>query len=174
MKNFGMQDFSLRRFDPERDIQILDEITNLLHRAYRPLLDQGLRYLATHQSSDITLNRLNNGEAYLGFFGTELVATITLVPPPHKDDCSWYKRLDVFKFTQFAVSPDQQKSGVGSKIMERIEARAAALGGKELALDTSEHASQLISMYKKRGYREVDTANWDVTNYMSVILSKTL
>ncbi len=58
--------------------------------------------------------------------------------------------------------------------MDYVEAYAAEEGACEIALDTSEHAHHLISMYQNRGYRFVEYAQWDVTNYRSVVLSKTL
>jgi hypothetical protein len=54
------------------------------------------------------------------------------------------------------------------------EARAREKGVAELALDTSEHAEGLIAMYKRRGYRFIEYAQWDSVNYRSVILSKRL
>ena len=130
--------------------------------------------MATHQSSDITLQRLTGGESYLGFIDEDLVATITLKEPSAKDVCAWYERPGVWKFAQFGVCPSVQGKGVGSRMMDFVEARAQELGAEELALDTSEHAHHLIRMYTKRGYRQVDTADWEVTNYISVILSKAL
>lgn len=48
------------------------------------------------------------------------------------------------------------------------------MGVKELACDTAEGAVHLIALYKKRGYRQVGTADWKGTSYISVVLSKTL
>jgi len=44
----------------------------------------------------------------------------------------------------------------------------------EVALDTSEHASHLIALYTRRGYRFVEHVRWDTVNYRSVVLSKAL
>jgi len=44
----------------------------------------------------------------------------------------------------------------------------------ELALNTSELATGLISMYMKKGYRFIEYVQWDDVNYQSVILSKAL
>ncbi len=74
MTTSPMDSLLFRRFDPQNDLGMLNEITELLHRAYRPLLDKGLRYVATHQGADITLKRLNAGEGYLGFIDSHLVA----------------------------------------------------------------------------------------------------
>ena len=59
-------------------------------------------------------------------------------------------------------------------MMDIIEGKAKALGADELALDTAEGASHLIGYYEKRGYRFMEYVNWDVTNYRSVIMSKTI
>lgn len=48
------------------------------------------------------------------------------------------------------------------------------MGARELACDTAEGAVHLIAMYRKRGFRQVGTADWEGTNYMSVVLSKSL
>ena len=58
--------------------------------------------------------------------------------------------------------------------MEHAERAAAASGVTEVVVDTSEHAEHLIDWYKRQGYRYVGDADWDVTNYRSVVLSKTL
>jgi len=43
-----------------------------------------------------------------------------------------------------------------------------------VAVDTAEGAAHLITFYRARGYRQVAYAQWDHTNYRSVILSKRL
>jgi hypothetical protein len=58
--------------------------------------------------------------------------------------------------------------------MDFVEHHAACDGAHEMALDTSEHAHHLIEIYKNRGYRFVEYAQWSVTNYRSVVLSKSL
>lgn len=89
-------------------------------------------------------------------------------------DCQYYTKTGVYSFGQFAIDPDFQGYGLGSRIMNALESRAKELGAIELALDTSENALDLIEMYKKRGYKHVDYTKWQVTNYRSVILSKML
>ena len=59
-------------------------------------------------------------------------------------------------------------------ILNFAEEYAKSHGALELALDTSEKAKHLIELYSKKGYRTVDKANWDSTNYESVIMSKSL
>ncbi len=56
--------------------------------------------------------------------------------------------------------------------MEHAERAAASLGATETAVDTSEHATELIRWYEQQGYRQGGYADWDVMNYRSVVLSK--
>lgn len=164
----------LIRFEKERHLGFVGELTRILHSAYRPLAEQGMKYLASHQPPEKTLERLLEGESYLCFNEDELVGTITLYHSKPESSCEYYRRENVFSFGQFAIRPELQRLGFGSKIMDFIETRAKARGATELALDTSEHAHHLISSYSKRGYQIVATTKWDVTNYESVIMTKAL
>ena len=58
--------------------------------------------------------------------------------------------------------------------MQFIEEHARKRGVTELACDTSEQATHLIAWYTRLGYRFIEHVKWDVTNYRSVVMSKTL
>jgi ribosomal protein S18 acetylase RimI-like enzyme len=77
-------------------------------------------------------------------------------------------------FSQFGVEPGLQRRGIGSILLDLVERRARETGAGELALDTAEGAAHLIKLYEKRGYRFVEHADWEKTNYRSVVLSKRL
>lgn len=103
-----------------------------------------------------------------------VVATITLADAGTASGSPFYDRPDVADFGQFAVRPTFQRRGIGSRLIEIVEARAREKGVTELALDTSERATGLIAMYTDKGYRFIEYARWPSVNYRSVILSKTL
>jgi ribosomal protein S18 acetylase RimI-like enzyme len=86
----------------------------------------------------------------------------------------WYARPGVALCGQFAVAPELQRRGHGSKLMDFVERRAAAIGASELALDTSERADHLIRFYTNRGYRFVEYIQHEGETYRSAIFSKTL
>lgn len=162
----------IRRLGPEDS---LEEVTDLLHRAYAELARQGLRYVASHQGPDVTRRRIADGECYLGEVGGRVVATVTLQPPGAGRGPGLYRRPDVAKVQQFGVDPDHQRHGIGTQLMEHVEARARELGAARIALDTSEHAEHLIRWYESRGYRQVGRYDWRPhTNYLSVLLSREL
>jgi GNAT superfamily N-acetyltransferase len=158
----------------ESDLHRVPQITTLIHAAYAPLAARGLRYLATHQDDATTLERLNEGVGLVALEDDGIVATITYYPRSSTHGCAWYDRADVAKFGQLAVHPACQGRGITRVLLGEVERLALEDGAMELACDTSEHASELRVMYGRRGYREVGFVRWDVTNYRSVILSKTL
>ena len=153
----------------------LEELTELLHAAYAPLAARGMRYTASYQGVEVTGRRAAHGECYVGELDGRLVATVTLAPPGRGHGSGWYGRPEVAKFEQFGVHPDLKGSGLGTRLMEEIERRAREIGAAELALDTSEHAADLIAWYQRRGYRIVGNYDWRPhVNYLSVVLSLAL
>ena len=152
----------------------MSALTALLHLAYKPLLDSGLQYLTGRQDDDTTARRIGGGRLCWVIDEPQLLATVTLSPPHLVQGCPWYDRGDVASVGQLAVHPDWQSAGLGRALMAHAEEAAAAVGAAELAIDTSEQAQHLIRWYGKLGYRLVGHADWDVTNYRSVVMSKTL
>ena len=148
------------------------ELTGLLHKAYGELARMGFRYMATHQSPEITRERCEHGTTFVVEFDGKLVGTITFYDPGQTGGSPWYDRDDVCSFGQFAVEPDLQRSGIGKQLMDTVELLAAESGASEIACDTAEGAEHLIGLYARRGYRIVGKADWTETNYESVILSK--
>lgn len=166
--------FQIQRFDEALHLSLVEPLTSLLHSAYAPLAEQGMRYTATYQPPEKTLQRLKSGESYLCFYENELCGTVTLYPENESSSCEYYRKPGVYCFGQFAIRSDLQGKQLGSMLMDYLEYRARELGARELALDTAEPAHHLIQMYEKRGYQIVDHTQWEVTNYRSVIMSKSL
>jgi GNAT superfamily N-acetyltransferase len=150
------------------------EITTLLHDAYAELARAGFRYLATHQSEEVTARRLSRGAPLIAEMDGRIVGTVTLYPSREDHQVEWYRRPDVCYFAQFGVSPNLQKQGIGVKLLRAIEDQARLRGAAELACDTAEGAAHLRSWYAREGFRQVGTMDWPETNYISVVLSKTL
>jgi ribosomal protein S18 acetylase RimI-like enzyme len=152
----------------------LPAITALLHAAYAPLARQGMRFHASHQGDDVTLERLSSGHPLVALLEGEIVATITRYGPDAASPCAWFRHADVHSLGQFAVRPDLQGLGLGRRMYDLAESEAREHGCRRLALDTAEPATQLIAWYERLGFRIVDHAQWDVTNYRSVVMIKEL
>jgi ribosomal protein S18 acetylase RimI-like enzyme len=158
-----------------RRLDVMDSIpclTDLLHRAYARLAAMGLRYMATHQSDEVTRERTSQGECYIALTGGVVVGTITFKPSDKTGGSPWLDRPEVASLAQFAVAPELQVLGLGTRLMDLAEARAAATEAVEIALDTAESATHLVAWYGRRGYRLIERVQWSHTNYRSVIMSK--
>jgi predicted N-acetyltransferase YhbS len=163
--------FVIRRLEPTDSI---DEMTELLHRAYAGLAAMGLRYWATHQSADITRKRIANSTCLVAVDDSGIRGTILFRDSAQTSGCPWYDQPGVASFGQFAVDPTLQKNGLGLRLLGEVETLARASGATELALDTAEPATHLVGWYTRLGYRFIEHTQWQHTNYRSVVLSKAL
>lgn len=152
----------------------LDELTSLLHKSYKKLADLGFRFHASHQDTNTTKQRVDNAECYVATLNNKLIGTISYRAPTTKLNHEYYDQPFIASYGQFAVDPEYQKIGLGSKLIDLVEQCAIRDNAKEISIDTAEGAIELIEYYKKRKYSFVKYIQWDVTNYRSVILSKKL
>ncbi|MBV7482433.1 GNAT family N-acetyltransferase [Bordetella sp. BOR01] len=132
----------------------------------------GLRYVATHQSPEVTQARIGQGECYVVQASGKLIGTIVFRPAEKTKGSAWLDRADVASLGQFAIDPEWQSSGLGGRLMALAETRAVQTGAAEIALDTAEPATHLIEWYSRRGYRFIEYAQWQSVNYRSVIMSR--
>ena len=159
---------------PLNDSDSLDQLTELLHRSYKALADMGLRYYATHQSVEATGDRISNGTCFVAEKDGRIIGTVVYYDPSRSHGSPWLQRPEVAHVGQLAVEPALQRQGLATQLLKRVEETARQDGAAELALDTAEQARHLIEWYERRGYRFIEYADWEVTNYRSVIMSKTL
>lgn len=150
----------------------LADLTAMLHRAYRPQVEMGLRPLAGRQSEEVTRQRTSTGECIVAEADGVLVGMILLNEqeeaafPPH------FLKPGVAHFSLFAVDPAWQGRGVGRRLLDATEARARDLGFTELSLSMAEPDAALMDYYLRLGFRFVEHWQWPYTNYRSAILTK--
>lgn len=159
-------------------------ITALLHRAYASQRARGMDPLAGRQSVEITRQRCYRGKTFVALkpsdgpasarFAERLLGSILFQEREDAAFPPWFLRKDVTHFSQFAVDPDLQRSGVGTALLGCVERETRAQGCTELALSMAEPDTPLREYYERRGYRVVQTWQWPYTNYQSLIMSKTL
>lgn len=152
----------------------MEELTELLHRAYKELADAGLEYGAAKQDAERTAQRVGQGQCWVAESDGRLVGTITFMDASQTKGFLGSRRTDVASFCQFAVEPRLQGSGIGSLLLNTVEHSAIESGAAELACNTASRAKRLIRMYLRRGYRAVGYVSWTGTNFYSLILSKDL
>jgi ribosomal protein S18 acetylase RimI-like enzyme len=166
-----MNDVKIR---PLRSSDSLTELTALLNRAYSRHAANGLNFLASHQDTRGTRQRIGNGMCLVAETGGAIVGTITYNYPCQINDCNRTDPFQVAGIAQLAVEPDYQGRGIGVRLMRCAEWCALSNGAKELVLDTAEAATSLIAWYRSLGYRIVSRFDSALTNYRSVIISKDL
>lgn len=174
MKTFTLNNtnYTIRLFDESKDS--VEELTNLLHRAYKRLADMGLNFIATFQSAEYTRNYLKKGECYILEANSKLTGTVFYYTTMWDDAPEIYKQKESVLIGKFAVEPALQMHGLGSKLMDFVESLAIKRNKKRVVLDTSEKALHLIDYYNNRGYKYIHHWQWPDVNYKSVILSKEL
>jgi GNAT superfamily N-acetyltransferase len=146
----------------------------MLHEAYAPLAARGMRFVASHQDSNVTRRRMARGETVVAQHGDLIVGVVTLKRASESHGSPFYEQPEVAGFGQFAVRPSHQGRGIGAMLLRLIEQRASELGVRQLALDTSEKASDLIALYQAKGFTFVEYLQWPEVNYRSVVLAKRL
>lgn len=93
-------DIQVRRLSADDS---LEELTSLLHSAYKTLGDRGMEFVAVDQDVETTRYRATLGECFVAVQSSRLIGTITLYPPGVRTHCDWYRRLGVAVFGQFGV-----------------------------------------------------------------------
>lgn len=167
-----MGDIVIRSLSPDDS---LEEITSLLHRAYKKNAELNIHFIASHQTPHVTQERLDQGTAFIAELEGRIVGTITLTFPIEVPHAEYMTDKPLASFGQFAVEPDLQGAGLGRKLIETVEKEAKRLGAQEICLDTAQPADHLVSYYKKLGYEIQAEADWrPEVNYKSWVMVKDL
>ncbi|AMO24354.1 GNAT family N-acetyltransferase [Ramlibacter tataouinensis] len=162
----------IRALDPSDDLVAL---TALIHAAYAPQAERGLRYWGTHQTVEDTRTRFAAGHGFVAELNGRFVGTITVRPPQPASPVQIYRDPGTWSIGQYAVHPELKGNGLGRQLHERAVKHARDHGAVTMALDTAQPAVSLIAMYRRWGYEVVGEADWRPhTNYSSVIMSKSI
>jgi GNAT superfamily N-acetyltransferase len=182
---------TIRRLAPT---DAINEITRLLHRAYRPQVEMGLAPLAGRQTDDVTADRAAHSECWIAAipreknalipgtdepvppgWGPERIAGVILFEEVEKVTFPpFFLKPHVAHFAQFGVDPDLQGLGIGRLLLDKVEQRAREIGALELACSMAEPDRRLFDYYARRGFRFIEHWQWPYTNYRSCIISKRL
>lgn len=141
-------------------------IRKLVNSAYKELSDMGLNYTATYQNEEKTWERMSKGTAFVLEIDSLICATILLGKENH------FTKKNTAYISQFAVSPELKKSGLGSFLMAHCEQKAKSSGFEGVQLDTAIPATHLVNWYLKLGYKIVSEIQWEEKTYRSYIFEK--
>jgi uncharacterized damage-inducible protein DinB/GNAT superfamily N-acetyltransferase len=158
----------------------LEGLTELLHRAYAPLLARGMNFTAATQSVATTQRRIAEGQCLVAEQQRRIVGTVTVCGPYDLQSSPWsagvpaFRDRDTAHFHQFAVAPELQRQGLGRRLVAACEQWARERGFKRMALDTAENATEMRALYRSLGYSDVTSVQWDGKTYRSVVMEKPL
>jgi ribosomal protein S18 acetylase RimI-like enzyme len=157
------------------DADDLVAITDLVHAAYSPHTQSGLRYWGTHQTVAETAKRIHSGTALLMVNEGRYVGIVIVRPPQPASEVPLYRQPHVWSISQFCVSPEYKGMGYGRRLHEAALSFASRAGAEFMALDTAEPARDLIAMYQGWGYSVVGSCDWRPhTNYESVLMKRAI
>ncbi|CAN5406331.1 hypothetical protein BH10BAC6_BH10BAC6_18190 [soil metagenome] len=105
---------------PLQSSDSVEQITEMLHRAYAELAAMGFRFLATHQSAETTRSRLNGDMSFVAVLDNVIVGTISIYSTPYEDVCLHYRKPGVARFGQFGIEPHLQHCGLGTRMMDVV------------------------------------------------------
>lgn len=80
---------------------------------------------------------------------------------------------DLLLIGRIAIAPDMQGHGIGSQLLDAVEARGAAAGAREAELFTGSLSEANIRLYERQGYRETERVD-EGGGTQQVFLRKTL
>ena len=158
----------------------LEALTELLHRAYAPLVARGLNLTVGTQPVATTQRRIAEGQCFVAEQRGRIVGTVTVCGPYDLHSSPWaagvpaFRDRDTAHFHQFAVAPELQHRGLGRRLVAACERWAREHGYKRMALDVAEPAVELRALHRSLGYVDVSTVQWDGKSYRSVVMEKPL
>jgi ribosomal protein S18 acetylase RimI-like enzyme len=159
-----------RRFGPQDS---LADLTGLLHEAYAAHAAAGRTFFASYQTAADTGRRIARGECWIVLDGESMVGTVTIAAP-YPFPAGYPAPRPAGTYYQLAVAPAYQHRGLGRRLVALAEQRIGELAVRDVAIDTSTLATDLVAWYLKLGYHETGRWRWDVTNYESIVLGKRL
>ena len=146
----------------------VSQIRTLVNAAYKELADMGLNYTASYQDEEETKKRMSQGRTFVLLSGSEIVGTILFY-----ERNEFTGKRSVY-LSQFAISPDLKRRGLGSILMDFCEQLANDEKYESIQLDTAKPAKHLVDWYLQRGYKIVGEKHWEGKTYDSQVFEKTL
>ncbi|PKG23309.1 GNAT family N-acetyltransferase [Niallia nealsonii] len=138
-------------------LAIPEDAANILElslRAYEPIRDLNINFLAATADLSLVLNNITRHSTYVLEKNDKIIATVTVRYPWADPNSS-----NPYPFIWwFAVDPEYKRQGIGSKLLQYVEEKVLREQVKAPAvyLATAERHPWLVSIYEKRGYKIFD------------------
>jgi GNAT superfamily N-acetyltransferase len=153
------------------------ELTALLNSAYRELQEAGLNFTAATQDVETTRQRVAGGVCWVVEHEGRVAASMTMSVPPPEDVrplSAHAQAAGTGWLCQVAVGPELRGRAVAKSLFEVACAWALRHGFTTIGLDTAAPAGQLVAMYARWGFEQVDTVRFPGKSYDSVVMTRRL
>jgi GNAT superfamily N-acetyltransferase len=162
---------TIRRLESKDSVQ---ELTDLLHRAFKSDRQHSYTYGMAEQSEETTHMQIKSGDCWVAELDGRLIGVVILYPPRTDVRWRWYRprlsRLSAY-LRLIAVHPDFQSLGIGTMLLGHCERIAMMMGALELA-GSCPVGSRQLSLFKRRGYRVFRYVSFSSTDHHSVFFAK--
>ncbi|MEC0265258.1 GNAT family N-acetyltransferase [Paenibacillus anseongense] len=151
------------RLAESRDAERLLEI---IYDAYITIRELKLQWPAAHADLALIEENIAKNACYVLEKDGQIAATLTLSKEAGN---KWNREYPFLKW--FAVHPDAQGGGLGTKLLAWVEEAIIRdeLGESAVTLATAEKHPWLLDMYERKGYERIDAidrGNGDGTMYL--------
>jgi GNAT superfamily N-acetyltransferase len=149
----------------------VQELTDLLHRAFKQDGQNPYAYSFATQSEETTHMQVKSGDCWVAELDGHLIGIGLVLPSRPDGRRRWYRPRLIAYLRLLAVHPDFQGIGIGTMLFDNCEQSARKMGAWELA-GSSPVGSRQLSFYKRRGYNVFKYVKFSDTSYHSVAFSK--
>lgn len=144
----------------------LELLLALTHRSYAGNRELGFHFYGSRETIEDVREVHAAGALWKLVDAGRLIGSIRLQEYPDHPGALYINRM--------CVEPSEQRRGLGNVLLRFAEAEAGRRGLGNLKLDTAKNFEKLVSWYARKGFRVISEIQWDVTNYRSVVMEKTL
>jgi GNAT superfamily N-acetyltransferase len=159
----------------------LEALTDLLHRAYAPLVARGLNLTVGTQPVTTTQRRIAEGQCFVAEQRGRIVGTVTVCGPYDLHTSPWaagvaaFRDRDTAHFHQFAVAPELQRRGLGRRLVAACERWARDAWLQAHGAGHGRAGAGTARAVPQPGLRgRGSTVQWDGKSYRSVVMEKPL
>lgn len=144
-----------------------EEITELLHLAFKERADQEIDYLAVNQDVITTKKRAKGGICLIALHKNKLVGTALL----HiRKGRKWYEGKNYGYFSQLGIHPDYKRRGIATMFFEERMNICHEHGVDAVTFHVSSKAKSILSLHEKLGAQKVSFFSNSNNNYYSIYL----
>ncbi|RTE10236.1 GNAT family N-acetyltransferase [Paenibacillus whitsoniae] len=143
-----------------------ERLVDVIYDAYITIRELELQWPAAHADLALVEENIVKNACYVLEKEGQIVATLTL---SKETTNRWNSEYPFLKW--FAVHPDAQGSGFGTKLLTWVEEVVIRdeVGASAVTLATAEKHPWLLNMYERKGYERIDAidrGNGDGTMYL--------